>query len=62
MLDYYSFGNTLGRDLRDFVYLDVLNETEEDTQKVDKVGKYIEDSMRKLVTDRDIRKIIAERE
>ena len=62
MLDYYSFGNTLGRDLRDFVYLDVLNETEEDTQKVDKVAKYIEDSMRKLVTDRNIRKIIAERE
>ena len=62
MLDLYRWGNTLNRDLRDFVYLDVLNEAEEDSEKIEKVAKYIDDTMRKLVTDRELRKLITERE
>ena len=52
----------MGRDVRDFVYLDVLNESEQEAQKVEKVAKYIEDTMRRLGSDRELRKVIAERE
>jgi len=33
--DFYTFGNTQERELADFVYLDILNEKEEETEKVE---------------------------
>ena len=33
--DFYTFGNTQERELADFVYLDILNEMEEETEKVE---------------------------
>jgi hypothetical protein len=33
--DFFTFGNTQERELADFVYLDILNEKEEETEKVE---------------------------
>ena len=32
------------RELTDFVYLDIMNEKEDDPQKIDRVAKYINDT------------------
>ncbi len=36
--DRFRYGNTQGRDIRDFVYLDILNETEEEAAQVEKLA------------------------
>ena len=60
--DRYRYGNTQARDIRDFVYLDILNEAEEEGAQVEKVSKYIEETMRKVKEDREVRRIMVERE
>ena len=36
--DRYRYGNTQGKDIRDFVYLDILNEAEEESAHVEKIA------------------------
>jgi hypothetical protein len=36
--DRYRYGNAQGRDIRDFVYLDILNEAEGESAQVEKVA------------------------
>ena len=38
LIDYIRYKNSLGRELEDFVYLDILNEREEDPEKVSKIA------------------------
>ena len=42
LYDYYYFGNTLGRDLQDIVYEDILNEKESDPAQIEKLAIYID--------------------
>jgi hypothetical protein len=54
--DRYWYGNAQARDMRDFVYLDILNETEEEGAQVEKVSQYIEETIRKVKEDREVRR------
>jgi hypothetical protein len=60
--DRYRYGNTQERDIRDFVYLDILNEAEEESAHVEKIALYIEETMRKFKEDREVRRLIVKRE
>ena len=44
------------RDLCDIVYLDVLNEKEDDPEAVEKVAMYIKESVSKLSAGKELRK------
>ena len=58
MSDYYRFGNTMGRDIGDIVYQEVLGE-EASQEEVEETVKYIEEMRVKVVKNR---KIISENE
>ena len=44
MLDQLRYGNSLQRELTDFVYMDVLNEKETQSDTVERLAKYIIDT------------------
>ncbi len=58
LLDQFKFGNSMRRPLTDFVYLDIMNEKEDDSQKIERVAKYINDTFQKINTDKALAKMI----
>ena len=46
------------RELTDFVYLDIMNEKEDDSLKIELVAKYINDTFHKINSDKAIVKMI----
>ena len=50
------------RELTDFVYLDIMNEKEDDTLKIEQVAKYITDTYHKLNSDKALVKTIINNE
>ena len=45
MTDYFMFGNSMNRDLKDIVYFELLNEHEQDENKIETIAKYIETTL-----------------
>lgn len=41
--DYFYYGNNLNRDLHDIIYLDVLNEKENNLSQIKNVVNYVEE-------------------
>jgi len=62
LTDYYMFGNSMQSDLTDIVYYDLLNEQEEDSAKVQKLSGYIEETISRLLKDKDVQKVMVKEE
>lgn len=45
----------MNRDLQDIVYLDVLNEKEQDPIKIEKLAVYVQETLKKLQNDKEIK-------
>ena len=58
VLDQFKFGNTMRRELTDYVYLDIMNEKEDDALKIEQVAKYINDTFHKINSEKTIVKMI----
>jgi hypothetical protein len=62
MTDYFMFGNSMNRDLKDIVYFELLNEHEQDENKIETITKYIETTLQKLMRAKELQDIIVREE